>query len=196
MPKHFTSAVEEPANLIQTPWFDGYGQELRNRLRHLPADHGYSMEKLARQLFPVCLRIANWCGTYSGASPEQIMALTNDLCGHSLRGLVLSVAGLAWSGLGIDLGCTRDELLRVLNYLRRKGPMSLSDMLYRAHIQDAKTRDMLVELFETEDLARVDGKTLEATSYVEFVEALYARKEFPQPVNHWAQLGEEGQSAA
>ena len=47
-----------------------------------------------------------------------------------------------------------------------------------------------------ESLVSIDGKVVSAVSYPEFVEALYARKQFPQPVNHWAQLGAKGLSAA
>lgn len=148
--------------------------------------YDYSMQKLARQMFPACVRIANWCGTFSGASTKEITALTKDLCGHSLRGLVLSVAGLAWHGLGINLCCSHKEFLRVLDYLRRHGPMTMSDLLRRGHIKNKKTRDMLVERFEAEDLARVDGKFIKATSYMEFIEFLYSRKEFPVPGDHWA----------
>ena len=80
------------------------------------------MKKLARQLFPACLRIANWCGTFSEASTEEIIAMTKDLCGHALRGLVISVAGLAWHGLGFDAGCSRATVVRVLEYLRARKP--------------------------------------------------------------------------
>jgi hypothetical protein len=64
LPRTFSDRVEEPANLIPNPWFEAYGRELRARLQHLPGDYEYSMQKMARQLFPICLRIANWCGTH------------------------------------------------------------------------------------------------------------------------------------
>jgi hypothetical protein len=111
--------------------------------------------------------------------------MANDLCGHSLRGLMLSVAGLAWHGLGIDTGCHRREFMRVINYLRLRGPMSKSDLHHRGRIDSPKTRDMLVERFEAENLIRVEGKNVKATTYGEFVESLYERKELPQPENHW-----------
>jgi len=37
-----------------------------------------------------------------------------------------------------------------------------------------------------EDLVRVEGKTITATSYAEFVESLHRRKALPEPANHWA----------
>ena len=45
----------------------------------------------------------------------------------------------------------------------------------------------LLEL-AAEDLVRLDGKTVEAATFREFVDALYARDEFPEPENHWAAL--------
>ena len=191
LPDSFTDPVEEPANLIQ----EGYGSELRMRLRHLPADYEYSMQKLARQLFPVCLRIASWCGKYSGSTNEEIMAVTDDLCGHALRGLVLSIAGLAWHGLGIDAGCPHPTTVRVLEYLRLREPMTMSELARGAHLAK-KERDLLVERLRAEDLIRVEGKIVTATSYAEFVESLHQRKEFPEPQNHWAKVSKKAQAAA
>jgi hypothetical protein len=194
LPRSFSDRVEEPANLIPGPWFERYGRELRLRLRHLPGDYDYTMQKLARQLFPVCLRIASWCGTYSGSSTEEITALTYDLCAHALRGLVLSIAGLAWHGLGIDAGCPQQKVVRVLEYLRTREPMTKSELLRGAHLEK-KERDLLMECLTAEDLIRVDGKIVTATSYEEFVEGLHERKEFPEPVNHWAKVASKAQSA-
>ncbi len=195
LPKSFNHRVEEPNNLIPNPWFEGYGAELRKRLRHLPANYDHAMQRMVRQLFPVSLRIANCGGTYSGSSTEEITALTYDLCAHATRGLVLSVAGLAWHGLGIDAGCPQQEIARVLEYLRTREPMTLSELLRGAHL-DKKERDRMVECLAAEDLIRVDGKIVTATRYVEFVESLQKRKAFPEPRNHWAEVAGKGKAAA
>lgn len=195
MPRAFDDPVDEPANLPPSPWFDQYNGELRSRLRHLSAAYDYSMQKLARQLYPACVRIANWCGTFSNGSTEEILALAKDLHQHSVRGLVLGVAGLAWHGLGIDTVVPRAEFLRVLSYVRRKGEVSKSDLLRHGKLSDSTTRDRLVERFEAEGLARVDGKVVTATSYGEFVEDLYGRPELPHPEDHWARLTGKGRSA-
>jgi hypothetical protein len=49
-------------------------------------------------------------------------------------------------------------------------------------------RDVLLERLAAEDLVRIEGKTVEAANFAEFVDALYARDEFPEPENHWAAL--------
>ena len=195
LPASAGEPVEEPANLIPIPWFEAYGRELRTRLHHLPGNYEYSMQKLARQIFPACLHITSWCGGFSGSSGEEVMALTYDLCGHALRGLVLSVAGLAWHGLGFDAGCPHKEVVRILEYLRAREPMTKSELLRGAHLTK-EVRDSLLESLEAEGLVRVAGKRVEATSYVEFVERLYSRNEFPQPVNHWAKVAAKEPSAA
>ena len=76
-------------------------------------------------------------------------------------------------------------MTKALDYLRLKGPMSKSDLNRLGHIDDKVMRDTLVELFAVEDLARVDGKMVTATTFEEFVSGLYSRKEFPEPVKHW-----------
>jgi hypothetical protein len=194
LPGAFTGRVEEPNNLIPDPWFEGYGRELRLRLRHMPADYEQAMQRLVRQLFPVCLRIAEWCGNYSGSNPKEIIALTFDLCAHATRGLVLSVAGLAWHGLGIDAGCPPEKVAPVLEYLRSREVITRSELLSGTRL-DKNERNRMVECLAAEDLARVDGKTITATSYAEFVESLHRRKTLPEPANHWAAVAGRKPSA-
>jgi|GEM_PF-1773786 len=196
LPELSCRRVEEPTNLLPYPWFEGYGAELRRRLRHLPANYEFAMQRMVRQLFPVCLWIVERCGKLSRASTGEILALTYDLCAHATRGLVLSIAGLAWHGLGIDTGCPQQEAVRVLEYLRTRNPMTLSELLRGAHLEKAK-RDLLVERLLAENLIRVDRKIVTATSYAEFVEQLYAQKTFPEPMSHWAaEIASKGPSAA
>jgi len=178
LPSSFKMPVVEPANFLPDPWFNVYRDELRRRLRYLPADYEYSIHKLGREIFPVCERIAVWSA--SGASPREVEALWLELCMHTLRGIVLSVAGLAWCGLGFDPGA---EALRGLGYLRAKGPMTKSEWNRLAHIDDKEMRDGFVERFADEGLMRVEGKTITAMTYREFVEGLYAREQLPQPVD-------------
>jgi hypothetical protein len=191
----FSAPVEEPANLIPDAWFDTYGQELRKRLSHLSATYEYTLQKMARQLFPVCLRIASWCGTWSGSSPKQITAVTLDLCEHGMRGLILSTAGLTWHGLGFDAGCPHEKIVRVLEYLRSREPMTKSQLLRGAHLEKEE-RDRIVECFTAENLIRIEGKVVTATTFAEFAEALHAREDLPVPRDHWAEVSRENESAA
>ena len=188
LPRAFVTPVKEPANLPPVAVFEDYGERLRARLRHLPATFEYVMQRAVRQLYPVCVRLGNWAGRLTpGVTPEEIEALVLDLYGHTLRGLVIAVAGLAWHGLGFDPGVPRPVAARALAYLRVRGAMTRSDFLRGAHLGKAE-RDVLLERLAAEDLVRLDAKTVEAATFREFVDALYARDEFPEPENHWAAL--------
>lgn len=182
LPKAFDEPLEEPANLVPGEWFAHYGELLRTRLRMLPSEYDYAMQRLARQLFPVSLRLTTRAGQLSGASAREMEALALDLCAHSLRGLVIGVSGLSWHVLGFDPGCDRSKALKVLDYLRAEGPMSRSDLTRYGKVEKAM-REPLLESFVAEGLVRVDGKMITAITYEEFVSALHARREFPEPQN-------------
>ena len=115
------------------------------------------------------------------------MAMARDLCEHAMRGLVWSVAGLAWHGLGIDAGCTRQEVIRVLNYMRAREPMTKSELRRGTHLEKEE-RDQLLECLAAEGLVRMEGKTVVASSYLDSVELLYARKDFAEQRNKWASI--------
>ena len=58
--------------------------------------------------------------------------------------------------------------------------MTKSELNRRAHL-DKALRDTRVGRFAAEGLVRIEGKTITATTYREFVTGLYRREEFPQP---------------
>ncbi len=195
LPKAFDEPLEEPTNLIANKWFTHYGEVLRTRLRMLPNEYEYALQRMARQLLPVSLRLTAWAGHWSGASAEECDALAHDLCAHGLRGMAISVAGLSWHGLGIIPEHNRAVALKALDYLRRNGPVSKSDLTRYGKVEKA-VREILLERFVAEDLVRVEGKMLAATTYEEFATALYARKEFPEPANHWKRVTDKPGAAA
>jgi hypothetical protein len=187
--------VTEPYSVLPIPWFEHYFALLCQRLRHLPADYGHAFERLARQLPGGCIQYVQLLGTCTTKNEFEIGALAFDLYAYTLRGLTISMAGLAWHCLGFDPGCTRQEASRVLEYLRANGPMSSSDLLRKAHLTK-ELRDVLVKRLAEQDLVEIDGKIIRALGYEEFVERLYARKEFLEPENYWAGLYSNKQSVA
>ncbi len=184
LPNSFHPELESPANLVPDRWFADYGERLRKKLRALPGDYEFLMQRMARQLYPVSLRLANWAGNRAGASSKESEAIALDLCAHALRGLVISVAGLSWHGFGLNGDIPREEAVRVLDWIRHNGSVSLSDVARGTRISK-ETRDELLKRFAEEDLVKIDGKVVTATTYAEFVAALYGRKEFPEPPIHW-----------
>jgi hypothetical protein len=85
--------------------------------------------------------------------------------------------------------------MKVLKYLRDKGPVTKIELMRGVHLTKAE-RDTLLQRFFAEDLVRVEGKTITATTYEEFVAGLYARKEFPATENHWEEVAKAAKSAA
>ena len=64
--------------------------------------------------------------------------------------------------------------------------MTPADFRRKAHLKNKEMRDVLLNQFLNEDLVRMDGGKMQATTFLEFVEALHVRKEFPLPENHLA----------
>jgi len=173
-------------------WVEAYQTALRRRLAMLPATYEYAVLQAVHQLDGVCDRIVNFAGG-SEAGLEERVALCQDLYQHALRGMVLGIVGLSWHGYGLYLGMEgeplRAEAVKLLEYLRGRGPTSKSAILQNCHLKKHQ-RDVLLEHLAAEDLVRVDGATVTATTFSEFVRALYKREEFPQVTNHWAEVGE------
>ena len=105
--------------------------------------------------------------------------------------MVLSVAGLAWYGLGLHLGpeceLLREKAVKILKRLRSKGPMTTSELLKNFHLKKQE-RDLLLQRLAGENLLQVEGGEVSATTYRQFVEGLYRREEFPPVVDEWERL--------
>jgi hypothetical protein len=157
------------------------------------------MQRLARQLYPVCMRLVIYAARISPQKPtsnQEIESLALELSAHTLRCLTVSTAGLAWHGLGFDAGCPSEEVTRVLHYMRHKLPMTAAELRRKAHLKNKGMRNVLIERFREEDLVRVDGDKIRPTTFLEFVEALHDREEFPLPPSDWATADKQRQSAA
>ncbi len=173
-------------------WINAYQTALRRRLTMLPGGYEFTVLQAVHQLDGVCDRIVNFAAD-SETGLEERVALYQDLYQHALRCMVIGVAGLSWYGHGLCLGPEGDPLrvgaVKLLKYLREKSPTSKSVILQNCHLKKHQ-RDVLLEHLAAEDLVRVDGATVSATTFSEFVRALYKREEFPQVTNHWAKVRE------
>ena len=170
--------------LPPTGWFDAHANDVRKRLRRLPGNGGYEFAVLQvlHQLGSVCNGIAHFAGGSPEATQAQISALFWDIHTRAFRGITLGVAALAWHCLGFDPGCPRKKALKALRDLRRKGSMSPSEILRSAHLKKDE-RDLMLKRLLAEDLIQVEGKTVTAATFDEFVDALHARAELPQADN-------------
>lgn len=84
----------------------------------------------------------------------------------------------------------------MLHYMRQKPPMTAAEFRRNAHLKTKEVRNALIERFLEEDLVRMDGGKIRPTTFLEFVEALHAREEFPPPPSDWEAAGKQGEPAA
>ena len=163
-------------------WFEVHSEDVCRRLRFLPGNRAYEFAilQLLRQLDGVCDQIAKYAGNSNEATREDVSTLFWNLHARSFRGITLGVAALAWHCLGFDPGCPREKAVKVLRFIREKGSVRKTDLLLAKGCRvDASARDVLLERIAAEDLIRVDGKTITATSFEKFVAALHSRAELP-----------------
>jgi hypothetical protein len=162
-------------------WVRHYHRKLLEHLAVLPLQSLFPVLQAVHQLEGVCKRIV---GAARGPSctDNEAIALYRDLYHHTFRGIVISMASQLWFGLGLMPGEEHDDLRkkaeRLLRRLRDKGPVTKTDLLKNFHLTKLE-RDALLEQLAGQGLIRVDGGSVAATSYREFVEGLYAREEFP-----------------
>lgn len=168
--------------LPTSPWIQGYHLALRRRLAVLPVAAEFPVLQAIHQLEEVCGRIVDAAMRVTPAEGKA-PSLLWDLFHHSLRGLVIGVASHTWFGQGLmpgekDTGLKK-KAVRLLRRLRQEGSATKTDLLKNYHLS-AHDRDRLVDQLGQQDLVRLDGSTVAATTYRDFVEGLYARTEFPE----------------
>ncbi len=135
------------------------------------------------QLNSVCSQIARHAGNNHTAKVADNVALYVDLRDRAFRGIALGVAALAWHALGFDPGCPREKAVKVLGDLRSNGPLSRNEIRRKHHLESKQQRDIVLERLAAEDLVRVDGQTVTAATFGEFVTALYSRPGLPEAVD-------------
>ncbi len=174
-------AVETALRLPGSDWVRRYHVALRKRLAVLPVPAEFPVLQAIHQLEEVCKRIVGLA--WGPHTTEGVaFALYQDLYHHTVRGLVVGIASHLWFGVGLMPGEERVEMqkkaARLLYRLRREGPATKTDLLKNFHLF-APERDLLLEELAGQGLLRVDGDSVAATSYREFVEGLYASEELP-----------------
>ncbi len=175
--------VETALRLPGADWVRRYHLALRKRLALLPLAAEFPALQAIHQLDEICRRIVGvaW-GPHS--TEGEALALYQDLFHHTLRGLVIGMASHTWFGMGLMPGAEwvalRKKAARLLDRLRHEGPVTKTDLLKNFHLCKQE-RDVLLEQLAGQGLLRVDvdGRTVAATTYREFVVGLYASEEFP-----------------
>lgn len=173
--------VEADLRLPASDWVRRYHLALRERLAVSPLPAMFPTLQVIHQLDGICRRIVG-VAMEPGTTDEEALALLHDLYHHTLRGLVIGVASHRWFGVGLMPGEEREETRkkarRLLARLRTEGPATMTDLLKNFHLKKHE-RDALLKALSGQGLLQVDGSTVAATSYRDFVEGLYASDEFP-----------------
>jgi hypothetical protein len=99
----------------------------------------------------------------------------------AFRGLVISVVGLAYHGLGFDPGCSHAEAVALLRHLRERGPLSRRDLQLRFQSFTATQRDRVLERMAAERLIDLDARKVAAVPLADFIRSLHAQPELREP---------------
>jgi hypothetical protein len=176
-------AADDPGGLMF------YSENMRRRLRNMPAEYELQIRLLARSMDRASLLIAAHA-VGNLAKQDAISILQSDLCGRLLRTLAIGVAALAWHGWGFECGWPRHKVVALLEYLRRRGPATVRSLQRRFHIHADTCRTVLGQL-EKEDLVVCNGHRVEAVPLDRFAVALQQRDEFMPVFNASALLLDE-----
>ena len=168
------------AHLPADPWVRHYEARLRRRLYRLPGAYELTVLRAVHELAPVCVRIVQQFAA-AGTTMEERGKSFGDLYSMALRGIVIGVAGLAYHGLGIGPWNQHGALVEVLQHLRQAGPISRRDLQRKFPVLKAKNRDALLGQLAAEGLVYLETKLITAVPLADFVRALHARTEFPEP---------------
>ncbi|MGL5016823.1 MAG: hypothetical protein ACRDBP_01710, partial [Luteolibacter sp.] len=176
-PVHFGQPVVAPIHLPAYEYCWRYQKILRQRLHLLPGGYELSVLRIIHELEDVCYRIAHHSAT-PGSSGEEIMTIFMTLHTLTFRGIVLSIASMAYHCLGFDPGCPRHKALALMRLLRDKGPLTRRDLQRGVQSFTATGLDKVLTRLAAEGLVKVNGKEVTAVPLAEFAEALHARPEF------------------
>jgi len=171
--------VTAPDALPDDPWLQHHFHHLRMRLAHMPANYGFAIQRIIRELGVVCMRLAHViCSDTNDGQVTTIIG--QDLYRMTLRAIVIGVAALAYQGWGFTTNCGRAEVVALLHHLRTHGPSSRRDLQRKFPAMDSQHRDELLDRLEDERLVECNGRHVSAVPLSNFIESLQGRTEFPQ----------------
>lgn len=188
--------VSDPSLIPNTALASQYLEVLRHRLIHLNSSYDYSIQRLVRELFSVCQVISKVAAT-SDSQDTKIREepILWDLYHNTLRSIAIGVEALTWHRIGFPSKDIDADANKVLTILRDHQSLSPRDIQRKARLSSASLRDRILENLELEGLAKVEGKSVQATAFTDFTEALYQNPKFPAPPSCWQLLQEKQRKA-
>lgn len=174
---HAGGQIIAPIQLPNNERCQRYEKLLRQRLHLLPGGYELSVLRIIHELEDVCYRIAQHSAA-PASSGDEIITIFTTLHALTFRGIVLSIASLAYHCLGFDPGCPRHKALALMRLLRDKGPLDRRDLQRGVQSFTAAGLDKVLARLAAEGLVELHGKKVSAVPVAEFVEALHTRPEF------------------
>ena len=160
------------------PWSRRYQDAIWMRLAHLPSNYRLPVLESIHNIASVCESIAIVTGKFEDVDTPSLTKLAAELYTNTLRGVAMSLAYLAWHGLGFGTASPLSMVRKLLRALRTNKTMTLRDV-QRLGFKTAALRDDVLGGLEAEGLLALNGKQVVAVSHIQFVQNLHAREEFP-----------------
>jgi len=173
--------INAKSRVINTnhPWFRSYYNYLYSRLEHLPLACRFPILTTLHQLHQVCAKIVAEAVRFYTSLPAIADKLAMTLLMHSVRGLTLSIAGLAWVGVGFTTSCNSKQLEKTLKVLRAHESISRRDLHRKARFKTAACRDLILTELESEGLVSLKGNSVIAITLEQFTRSLHDCCDFP-----------------
>lgn len=176
-------AMIEPAStyLPQFDWSKGYEDRIRSITHHLPGSYEFATLEFIRTLHRFCEYLIHYCTNQMEVSEKDKRELAYYLYLYASRGVLVSLAGLAWQCHGMELGCDRSKAFAMLQQIRAEGEMNRREILRSTPVRTSDVRDRLLETFATKGLVELDGKLVRPVDYDTFARRLYESEEYAIP---------------
>ena len=176
-----TTILTNP-RLFPYTYYQHHQTFLWTRLEKLPLECRFPIIESVHRLSSACEQIALHAGLLSKQDEKQIIELMMNLHSITLRGISISIAYLAWYGLGFHLGCPLKKARKLLHKLRKDGPLSLREIQRTIGLKSATTRDNVLKNLMQEGLITIEGKIVSAVTHTDFVAELFRRDDLLKPI--------------
>jgi len=159
-------------------WTCALEDRLRARLQHLNGGYAYLVQEALRLLQVACLAIVQDFATHE-TTLHDTSVLAQDFYRLAATGIAMGIEALAWHCRGFDPGCAIMTAQAILAHVRAVGTVSRRDIQRKLQKSNAAQLKEVLAKLEAEGLVRLEGKTVHAVAFADFVRALPTRRGYP-----------------
>jgi hypothetical protein len=176
-------------------WIGEVDRRISSRIAMISANsYRFFIQRTLHEIPSVSRYLARtFCAPKTPVSEVMEYALDFQWC--AMRALLISVESLAYHGMGFDPIIERNEMLRVLDFIREKESETKRNLLRRYRKFKKDVQDRLLETLEAQGLIHTDGKRVFPVSFPKFVETLGNNTRLGGRHLHFLELA-EGKDAA